>query len=114
QRGHPAGAQRQDRRGADGTMDAQERRRHRLLDAEGHRLAVVRDEPSRAPPRAVERVPAHAGRAAPRDVRPERRRAGILSQALRTGVLAVAFVLVATANGAGYRYGVSDQAFYIP
>jgi len=27
---------------------------------------------------------------------------------------AVAFVLVATANGAGYRYGVSDQAFYIP
>jgi hypothetical protein len=26
----------------------------------------------------------------------------------------VAFVLLATANGAGYRYGVSDQAFYIP
>jgi hypothetical protein len=26
----------------------------------------------------------------------------------------VAFVLAATANGAGYRYGVSDQAFYIP
>jgi hypothetical protein len=24
------------------------------------------------------------------------------------------FVLVATANGAGYRYGTSDQAFYIP
>ena len=24
------------------------------------------------------------------------------------------FVLVATANGAGYRYGMSDQAFYIP
>jgi hypothetical protein len=24
------------------------------------------------------------------------------------------FVLAATANGAGYRYGVSDQAFYIP
>lgn len=24
------------------------------------------------------------------------------------------FVVVATANGAGYRYGVSDQAFYIP
>jgi hypothetical protein len=32
------------------------------------------------------------------------------------GVLASAavFVLIATANGAGYRYGVSDQAFYIP
>lgn len=26
----------------------------------------------------------------------------------------VAFGLLATANGAGYRYGVSDQAFYIP
>jgi hypothetical protein len=26
----------------------------------------------------------------------------------------VAFILLATANGAGYRYGVSDQAFYIP
>jgi hypothetical protein len=26
----------------------------------------------------------------------------------------VLFVLAATANGAGYRYGVSDQAFYIP
>ena len=26
----------------------------------------------------------------------------------------LAFGLVATANGAGYRYGVSDQAFYIP
>jgi hypothetical protein len=28
--------------------------------------------------------------------------------------LGLAFGLVATANGAGYRYGVSDQAFYIP
>jgi hypothetical protein len=27
---------------------------------------------------------------------------------------AVLFVVLATANGAGYRYGVSDQAFYIP
>lgn len=26
----------------------------------------------------------------------------------------VLFVLLATANGAGYRYGVSDQAFYVP
>src|SRR5689334_8859825 len=24
------------------------------------------------------------------------------------------FVLLATANGAGYRYGVADEAFYIP
>ena len=27
---------------------------------------------------------------------------------------AILFLLLATANGAGYRYGVSDQAFYIP
>jgi hypothetical protein len=27
---------------------------------------------------------------------------------------AVAFVIVATANSGGYRYGISDQAFYIP
>jgi len=26
----------------------------------------------------------------------------------------IVFVLLATANGAGYRYGVSDQSFYIP
>jgi hypothetical protein len=26
----------------------------------------------------------------------------------------ILFILLATANGAGYRYGVSDQAFYIP
>ena len=26
----------------------------------------------------------------------------------------ILFVLLATANGAGYRYGVSDQAFYLP
>ena len=26
----------------------------------------------------------------------------------------VVFIALATANGAGYRYGVSDQAFYIP
>ena len=26
----------------------------------------------------------------------------------------VVFIILATANGAGYRYGVSDQAFYVP
>lgn len=30
------------------------------------------------------------------------------------GLGGVLFVLIATANGAGYRYGTSDQAFYIP
>ena len=36
--------------------------------------------------------------------------------AARAGMLAalVAFVVLATANAAMYRYGVSDQAFYIP
>jgi hypothetical protein len=29
-------------------------------------------------------------------------------------VLGLVFAVLATANGAGYRYGVSDQAFYIP
>src|SRR5688572_20196009 len=27
---------------------------------------------------------------------------------------AALFTILATANGAGYRYGVSDQAFYVP
>ena len=35
-------------------------------------------------------------------------RAAVLAAAL------VAFVVLATANGGMYRYGVSDQAFYIP
>ena len=32
----------------------------------------------------------------------------------RFTIAGVVFALLATANGAGYRYGVSDQAFYIP
>lgn len=32
----------------------------------------------------------------------------------RPALLALAFVLLATANSAGYRYAASDQAFYIP
>jgi hypothetical protein len=34
--------------------------------------------------------------------------------ALRRVLFATAFVLLATANSAGYRYAASDQAFYIP
>jgi hypothetical protein len=34
--------------------------------------------------------------------------------AVRRLLFAIAFVLLATANSAGYRYGASDQAFYIP
>ena len=33
---------------------------------------------------------------------------------LQFTVAGTLFLLIATANGAGYRYGVSDQAFYIP
>ena len=33
---------------------------------------------------------------------------------LQFSCLGIAFVLLCTANAAGYRYGVSDQAFYIP
>jgi|RhiMethySRZTD1v2_1073278.scaffolds.fasta_scaffold60656_5 hypothetical protein len=33
---------------------------------------------------------------------------------LQFGIAGVLFLFLATANGAGYRYGVSDQAFYIP
>jgi hypothetical protein len=35
-------------------------------------------------------------------------------RSLRYLIGGVVFVLLATANGAGYRYGASDQAFYIP
>jgi hypothetical protein len=58
----------------------------------------------------------HARRAAAIDVWTERRRGSALIDSRRwwwwSG--AFAFVLVATANGGGYRYGTSDQAFYIP
>ena len=33
---------------------------------------------------------------------------------LRFSLAGVLFLFLATANGAGYRYGVSDQAFYVP
>ena len=53
----------------------------------------------------------------PVDLRAERRRTGLLRRrSLAVGGVGSRrlFVLLATANGAGYRYGVSDQAFYIP
>jgi hypothetical protein len=56
-------------------------------------------------------VPAPVGRAGAVGLRAERRRAALLT---RFAAGAVAFILLATANGAGYRYGVQDQAFYIP
>jgi hypothetical protein len=36
------------------------------------------------------------------------------SSFVRASLLALAFCLVATLNSAGYRFGVSDQAFYVP
>jgi hypothetical protein len=41
-------------------------------------------------------------------------RAAPLRRRLAWTVGATVFVLIATANGAGYRYGTSDQAFYVP
>ncbi len=42
-------------------------------------------------------------------------RAAALSPSLAWGGLAIAaFALLVTANSAGYRYGVSDQAYYVP
>lgn len=38
----------------------------------------------------------------------------MMAPAARRALFAVAFVLLATANSAGYRYAASDQAFYIP
>jgi hypothetical protein len=58
-------------------------------------------------------VSAPAGRAGAVGLRPERRRAVLLTR-FAAAAGAVAFILLATANGAGYRYGVQDQAFYIP
>jgi hypothetical protein len=37
-----------------------------------------------------------------------------IATSLTSSISVVLFILLATANGAGYRYGVSDQAFYIP
>ena len=37
-----------------------------------------------------------------------------MNRILTSAISLVLFILLATANGAGYRYGVSDQAFYIP
>ncbi|HXT69241.1 MAG TPA: hypothetical protein VN700_05780 [Vicinamibacterales bacterium] len=37
-----------------------------------------------------------------------------MSRALALAAGAAAFLIVATANSGGYRYGISDQAFYVP
>jgi hypothetical protein len=49
--------------------------------------------------------------ATPTDVGPKQQARPTLPQLC---ILGVAFVILATANAAGYRYGVSDQAFYVP
>jgi len=38
----------------------------------------------------------------------------VARRAALVGVIAIVFVLVATANSGGYRYGIGDQAFYEP
>ncbi len=59
------------------------------------------------------RVSAAAERAAPAALRSERRRRHV-SRRIALLLAAAAFGLAATANSGGYRYGVSDQAFYAP
>ena len=91
-----------------------------LHDAEEQRPALVRPEPPRSPSRSAERLPAAAGRAGAVDLRAERRRRHrcerrALAGRRRLGSPAASlFVVLATANAGGYRYGASDQAFYIP
>jgi hypothetical protein len=72
-------------------------------------------EPPGPSPGAAECVSAAERRPGPGDVRTE---CGRSTEFLKIvpGLLAglVGFILLATANGAGYRYGVSDQAAYVP
>jgi len=49
--------------------------------------------------------------ATPTDAGPQRQARPTLPLLI---IFGLAFVILATANAAGYRYGVSDQAFYIP
>src|SRR5688572_15936142 len=97
-------------------MGAETRGQRRLFDAENRRVAIVRHEPSHSPPCTARGLPADARRAAAVGLRTERGRGISLINVGRWALIAgfPIFVLVATANGAGYRYGTSDQAFYIP
>src|SRR6187551_1187263 len=99
-------------------MGAEEGRAHDLLDAEDIGVAVLRHESSRPSSWPAQCVPSAERRPCPCDVRSERRRRPDVSeQRWPTPALAAAgllFVLLATINSAGYRYGVSDQAFHIP
>ena len=136
----PRGDRRQDRCRADGPMVAETQRQDGFLDAQDAVLAFVRDESPDPSPRTVERLSAPARRSASVDLRSERGRAAsddaawlnvrqtqpsairrcrhrtsrsaVGTCAIRIG--GMLFLFLATANGAGYRYGVSDQAFYIP
>ena len=124
--------------GAHGPLDARERRPGDLHAAPHQRAPQLRDEPLHPSPRTVERVFAASQRAAPADLRPNRGRRMIdrrsqsssfnargappplaLARRLRASLgpralLLLPFLILATANAAGYRYGASDQAFYGP
>ena len=51
---------------------------------------------------------------APTNPRSEPRATRARLRAWQVALGAALFTILATANGAGYRYGVSDQAFYVP
>src|SRR5690606_18389431 len=70
--------------------------------------------PSRhPPPRAIDRLLPAAGSARPGHLRTNGRRPP-MSRASSFAVAALFFLIIGTANAGGYRFGVSDQAFYVP
>ena len=80
----------------------------------GSRRSAVSRPPPHSPPRPDDGVPAPAGRPAAADLRPDRRRSACERVRLALAARRSLFALLATANSGGYRYGVSDQAFYVP
>ena len=77
------------------------------------------------PSRPVERVPAAEGRAAAGHLRADRRRTvgghprrewrpDPRNRGVAAGLVPFPFVILSTLNSAGYRYGASDLAFYVP
>src|SRR5262245_63647486 len=75
------------------------------------RAPPVPAQSSRPPQRPVERLSAASGRAPAAALRPDRRRTDV-KPPMVLAVAALLFGVLATANSGGYRYGISDQAFY--
>src|SRR5215831_18071823 len=99
-------------------MGTQEGRPYDLQHAEGGGVALVRRESPGTSSRAAQCVFASQRRRGPLDLRTKcRRRTDVSEQRWPAPALAAAgllFILLATASSAGYRFGVSDQAFSVP